>query len=634
MNILPSKHDRISNLSRQEKKLIKSLGKVINDNGYFLVSINPAGVDGVHALICEKGISFIDVLSLQKDVIKGNEEAFEKVIELKTEKIYKRLCQHKKLKTIYNYGQKLNIPFTYKYFLTDVSHNDIKKYNNKDFYLRNCIFKDYSSHRLITNLFSHIIISYKNDWDGFSEEEINFVMQMISPEYTIPRLDKETITKEERNSYFSNDEEYTLTEDDFNVSVFRLDDEQVNIVNDIRKGNQLILACAGSGKSVILLSKAFKIANIENEKDFLLTCYNRNLAKFYNWKIAVAGFRERNVRCMTFHKLLQRLLKEAGVSYNSSEHNENFKKARRLLDKGIIKKRFHGIFIDEIQIFKPEWYEFCFDLIDNHSDDNYFFIICGDISQNINRNIKQGKAPWQGNPRLPNYRGRSLRIKKNYRNSLEINEFIENYAEVSKKYFKSFKIELDNEADIFLLGSAFRKSNPPRLIMSDRMKVIEEIIKEIKRLHNEENINLSDIGVLFPYRAYKPYKYHFLYWLRTKLDKEYIDYTLLISSKDKYGRNYGERVGVSLMTIDASLGLDFHAVILSGLLPMGGYQNSKNERILKSDSCDEDIKQDFIENVNKIYTACTRARDYLTVILEETEEKSIYSKIIKDSFRG
>ena len=35
-----------------------------------------------------------------------------------------------------------------------------------------------------------------------------------------------------------------------------------------------------------------------------------------------------------------------------------------------------------------------------------------DKSQDIVANIKQGKAPWQGNPNLPKYTGRSIRIEK------------------------------------------------------------------------------------------------------------------------------------------------------------------------------------------------------------------------------
>ena len=57
-----------------------------------------------------------------------------------------------------------------------------------------------------------------------------------------------------------------------------LDDGQINYINKIKKGDQLIIACAGSGKSVILISKCFKVAGLNPDKRFLITGYNRNCA--------------------------------------------------------------------------------------------------------------------------------------------------------------------------------------------------------------------------------------------------------------------------------------------------------------------------------------------------------------------
>ena len=50
-----------------------------------------------------------------------------------------------------------------------------------------------------------------------------------------------------------------LEETDRAVQSYRLDDRQINFVNKISKGNQLILACAGSGKSVLLISRESRL---------------------------------------------------------------------------------------------------------------------------------------------------------------------------------------------------------------------------------------------------------------------------------------------------------------------------------------------------------------------------------------
>ena len=99
------------------------------------------------------------------------------------------------------------------------------------------------------------------------------------------------------------DELLVVTPDDVAVRAYRLEKEQINIVNSILKGNQLILACAGSGKSVILIAKCFKAARMNPAKKFLITCKSKQLVYLYNWYIDRAGLKERNVECMTFHRL-------------------------------------------------------------------------------------------------------------------------------------------------------------------------------------------------------------------------------------------------------------------------------------------------------------------------------------------
>ena len=41
---------------------------------------------------------------------------------------------------------------------------------------------------------------------------------------------------------------------------------------------------------------------------------------------------------------------------------------------GHIKNRYYGVFIDEVQMFEPEWYKACYDLIENKSSDDHFLL--------------------------------------------------------------------------------------------------------------------------------------------------------------------------------------------------------------------------------------------------------------------
>ena len=244
------------------------------------------------------------------------------------------------------------------------------------------------------------ISKYLTPKELIDEDSVNYIFQRLCPEIIIPKkffLDEHAIT---------NANDAALTHQDRAVQAYRLDDRQINIINKIAKGNQLILACAGSGKSVLLISKCFKLASLNPSEKFLITCYNRNLNQYYQWAIAQAGFTAKNVRCSTFYGLCRQLLISNGISVpsiyftpngNKEEYyNKLFEMANDALANGKIKERYLGIFIDEVQIFKPEWYRFCFNLLKNKTASEHYFVIAGDKSQDIKNNIKNKKAPWQG----------------------------------------------------------------------------------------------------------------------------------------------------------------------------------------------------------------------------------------------
>lgn len=134
---------------------------------------------------------------------------------------------------------------------------------------------------------------------------LNNIFQRLCPEITIAR--KFLLDGNETTS--TGDE--GLDGSERSVVSYRLDASQINIINKIRKGDLLILACAGSGKSVLLISKCFKLASLNPNEEFLITCYNRNLNNYYQWAIAQAGFLNKNVRCQTFFSLI----KQIGVDF-------------------------------------------------------------------------------------------------------------------------------------------------------------------------------------------------------------------------------------------------------------------------------------------------------------------------------
>ena len=636
MILLPEKYNDID-LSKEEKLFINSIKNKLDNNSIMLLKVKPIKEAINNIVLFKEGACFLESIDLDNlDVFAMIINFMIRAHDMKINKLENKLLTHR----LFNDDEKkLNILIKYKYYITKLSREQIENSNidakTKKFIKENCIYKEeiiksFKSDEVIkTNLLGVDTYISKTLTD---QKKLDTFIHIVSPEYTIPIYNESETENIYKESTMRDAKDYEIGKDNLDVKVFRLDSNQINIVNSIKPGHKLMLACAGSGKSVLLISKCFKIASLHEDEDpkknkkFLLTCYNKNLNEMYNWRINIAGFRERNVDSMTFHKLCKSLLDEVGVGYDPSNFDEIFDIAKRKLKDGTIKRRYYGIFIDEVQVFHPDWYEFCYDLLNNKSNDDYFFVICGDKSQNVADNMKQGKAPWQGNDRLPNFRGNSIRLETNYRNSIQINSYINRFTEIAKDYASKCNIELKEDKDYILRGKAVRQGNEPIIIKSDRNREAQDIINTIKDLNENKGIDLCDIAVLFGQRQYKPQKYYIYNWLSDKLRENNIDYSELSPPTSENRTSYGYREGVTLCTINSALGLDFKAVIICGLKAMGDYVGSDTEKSLLD--IDEEKVNDFIKNINTLYTGCTRARDELVIILSEEEEKSIYSKIL------
>lgn len=90
---------------------------------------------------------------------------------------------------------------------------------------------------------------------------------------------------------------------------------------------------------------------------------------------------------------------------------------------------------------------------------------------------------------------------------------------------------------------------------------------------------------------------------------------------------------MTIATIEGSLGLDFRAVILAGLRPLGSHEKAQvleDFEGLTEEKLGEK-QEDFKKNINLLYTGCTRAKDELTIILSAPKGESIYMDLLRDS---
>ena len=654
MQIYPEKYDKLD-LSTSERSFLRTMERSFPGDqlAYYVLQINPRKRDAGNGqaelfsmLVVPEGILLLrffdsDIPLVVTMTIKaiGSPMVF-RVLE--NDIIAKLEESNYLVRDSGNLRFSLNISFVFPNIDRSQIETELTD-SEKDFCDKHILFKNDIHILRIVGI--EILLKRFMAADDITEDRVNNIFQRLCPEITIPRKfildDHASISIKEE----------ALTQIDRAVQSYRLDTWQIDIVNRINRGNQLILACAGSGKSVLLISKCFKLASLNPSENFLLTCYNRNLNNYYQWAISQAGFTDRNVRCTTFLGLCRQLLESNGISLptrypqqkDDDYYDRLFEKANDALAEGRIKERFYGIFIDEVQIFKPEWYRFCFNLLKSKNDTDHYFIIAGDKSQDIKNNIKHGKAPWQGGgSEYPEYRGKTLPIETNYRNSKPINDAIDRYVGNAKALGMKVGVDLSSDPELFLRGTAYRPGNEPTVYTitdfsneGEAAAICDAIRALLKKGYSEVDIAVIVYNKRQKYtsKEWKTHYYNLLPYIKQAFYNENWETPSILIPGESEGATYGSRRGVTIATIEGSLGLDFRAVILAGLRPLGSHEKVRvlsDFDNLNKEQLDE--KQEaFKKNINFLYTGCTRAKDELTIILSAPKGESIYMDLLRDS---
>jgi hypothetical protein len=178
----------------------------------------------------------------------------------------------------------------------------------------------------------------------------------------------------------------------------------------IGDGHRVIYGVAGSGKTVLLIARAKRLA--ENpEKRILVLCFNRALAE--HLQTAFSGYE--NIRAMHFHGWGG----QNGATFRPKEDDEAY--GVRLLDRlesGHADGRsYDAVLIDEAQDFERSWLQ-CAKAALKEPDDGDLIIV-GDGSQMLYR---RGTFTWQdaGIHAVGRTIVSKFGLERNYRNTRQI----------------------------------------------------------------------------------------------------------------------------------------------------------------------------------------------------------------------
>jgi superfamily I DNA/RNA helicase len=176
--------------------------------------------------------------------------------------------------------------------------------------------------------------------------------------------------------------------------IIQLTEEQRDVLGVLQHQRRAVIdGCAGSGKTMLAIEKAIRLAT--EGFDVLLTCYNRNLS---TWMASVIARQPSDIaariRVSHYHDLAVKLCEEAGMpsvvrpadpAYWNDALPEDLLRAIPHLDT-----RFDAIVADEGQDFADAWWLTLLELLRN-PDDGVFYIF-RDERQDIYR--RQADLPF------------------------------------------------------------------------------------------------------------------------------------------------------------------------------------------------------------------------------------------------
>lgn len=649
VRLWPKEYLRRDHISKAERFLLRGASNNFT-NGHFAVDIDPLGFS---TSTCKMGMyvspteGLITFSIFEGDFDVSRMTAYSVYHDMVEKKIHERLLDSKVL--IVRNGTYKALKFPYKHILlfADEKAGHIVVPEDKKELLNSFIaygffrplISDGTEHRVSDlHIFANVRFPYDTAFSALNETECKAIFERLAPEYTIVMAEMEQIEVPEKVLTVSNGQ-MKITGKELEYKTFFLDEYQVGLVNDMGKGHRVILANPGAGKSVLLLSKAFKYASIYKSSKILLTCYNNNLADSYIFKRSCANFGDNhNLFIMTFHKLVKKIYEECLHSHCETNiaTEEEIQECIQKVKDGTVKLRFKAIFIDEVQVFDPLYLELCYALLDQEDEDRVF-LMAGDLNQAVRKLSRHGEAPWKKiNGVHLDFTGRVRYIEKNYRNSIEIAQYIQSMLGHMNERMDIFGLIESGEYEY----NSFKIGNTPTTALKiqtgiSRMNIQKTVLDAVQEISHNYKTAYSDIAILFPYKKHNLLKYHFMYWIQKALDDASIPYSQITASDNNpYAKKkYSDTTGIVLSTIDSSLGLDFKAVIVAGLYPYNYvFSDNGGKKEIASWSAIQKMtpaeKTKVQSQMRSIYTACSRARDILYV-LSDLKPGSPMEEIIK-----
>ncbi|MCA0386558.1 MAG: hypothetical protein LCH34_13335 [Firmicutes bacterium] len=321
IRLWPKEYERKDHITKAEKAILRNAARNFK-SGHIVVGIDPVGMSSATVkmgMYISPKEGLVTFSFYPNRISPSSIDAYKMYVDMVEEKIYTRLLDSKILIARNDKYKILKFPYKHIIIFADekvgkvlASEEQLKRLEN---YATFDFFRPITSvgnEKTIAQLgiFAGVRKPYDSTFSQLNDIECRAIFERLAPEYIIIMNETENVRIEE-NKEMITVRDLHITGKELEYKTFFLDEYQAAQINDMGTGHRVILANPGAGKSVLLLSKAFKYSSLFKDSKVLLTCYNNNLADSYNFKRACANFGgNNNLFIMTFHKLVKKIYDE------------------------------------------------------------------------------------------------------------------------------------------------------------------------------------------------------------------------------------------------------------------------------------------------------------------------------------
>jgi hypothetical protein len=380
-----------------------------------------------------------------------------------------------------------------------------------------------------------------------------------------------------------------------------LDLQQERAAKQLGNGHRILSGVAGSGKTLILTSRAKWLLEENPDQRVLITCFNVTLAAYirsvvHGGRNAAAKLCVPGVEARHFHGWARAICGSLPQYGNRQEDEVDEELASLALEQLETRPelRYDAVLVDEAHIMHPSWFKVLKAALKDPDEGS--LLIVNDASQKLR---KRKRFSWSSVG--VNARGRTRIYKKNYRNTKEVLgcawSVLSTLAASEPEAEEAFPLVIPDQSD--------RHGDKPKLVLAKVASSVEQLALDACKQEIASGQEAKSIALIYRYGGGKfsdriP---GLLSQSLLQLNGESVYWvTRDATTRNSYGIN---QPGIRLITTQSALGLEFKSVYLLWLEDF--------DRALDTSNPEQQLR-----DLRELYVAMTRAQDQLTLICSST----------------